>query len=109
MDGWQPVLVTDTTADPARPVGVDGTPAWWSVDETAEMCARHVDALAADVERLARDVLGQVDELGAGNVVDACRRAFGLHGSLRRLAGQLGELHTVLDELAHDARFGGAR
>lgn len=107
MEQWRPVILDGTTPTPTtagRMLGRDGTPVVWAVDEYAELCARHADALAGETERMARDVMAQVDELSAGNVLGALRRAFGFHGSLRRLAGQLGELHTVLDELAHHAR-----
>lgn len=113
MNQWRPVLIdgtTPTAIDTGRTLGTDGTPVLFMVDEYAELCARHADALAGEAESIARDVMAQVDELSHGNLLAGVRRAFGFHGSLRRLSGQLGELHTVLDELAHHAarRPGGA-
>lgn len=110
MEQWRPVVLDGTTSigiDPGRTLGRDGTPVLWAVDEYADLCARHADALAGDAERMAREVMAQVDELSAGNVLGAVRRAFGFHGSLRRIAGQLGELHAALDELAHQSRRSG--
>jgi hypothetical protein len=107
MARWVPVVLNGTTAvkaDPGRPLGNDGTPVLWAIDETAEVCARHADALAAEAESIARDLMAQVDELSRGNLLAGIRRGFGMHASLRRLSGQLGELHAVLDELAHQAR-----
>lgn len=113
MEHGRPVVLNSITSvelDPGPLIGRDGTPIGWAIDETAELCARHADALAGEAERMARDVMAQTGDLSRGDLVGAIRRAFGCHGSLRRLAGQLGELHAVLDELAHHARqrHGGA-
>lgn len=121
MQQWRPVVLDGTAPDPTpgRPIGRDGTPRAWRAEETAETCARHADALAAETEAAARAVLAQLAELdglaafaAADPALDAVlnvarRRAFGLHGALRRLAAGLGELHTVLDELAHHAGLDG--
>lgn len=119
MQQWRPVVLDGTAPagpDAGRPIGRDGTPAVWRLDETAEVCARHADALAAETEAAARAVLAQLAELdgialhaAADPALDALvndnrRRLFALHGALRRLAAGLGEMHTVLDELAHRAR-----
>jgi len=107
MTDMRPVLVFNSTTsqklDVGRRIGRDGTPVLLLVDETAELCARHADALAGEAERTARDVKAQIEALGRGDLVAATRALFGLYGSLRGLAGSLGELHTALDELAHRA------
>lgn len=74
-----------------------------SVAETAGTCARQADELAALAEDAGRLVVAQARALARGDVVEAARLGWGLGGALRTLAGSLGELHTVLDEIAHHA------
>lgn len=119
MQQWRPMVLDGTAPagpDADRVIGRDGTPAVWCVEETAEVCARHADALAAETEAAARAVLVQLAELDGivlqavvdpaldALVNDNRRRLVALHGALSRLAAGLGEMHTVLDELAHRAR-----
>lgn len=84
-------------------IGVDGTPGVRSVAEAAGTCARQADELAAVAENAGRLVVAQARALGRGDVIEAARLGFGIGGAVRSLAGSLGELHAVLDEIAHNA------
>lgn len=68
--------------------------------EVAEMCARHADALAGQAEAAERVAAGQIRQLNRGQVRLARVSAEWLRSTLRVLACSLGELHTVLDEIA---------
>lgn len=76
--------------------------------QSVEVCARQADALAGQAEHATRLVLALIEDLGAGDLLGAHRAGFGLHATLRVLSGSLGELHTVLDELANGGGLGGA-
>lgn len=70
------------------------------VHEAAEMCARHADALAGQAEAAERVAGRQIRQLNRGQVRLAYESAEWLRSTLRVLACSLGELHTVLDEIA---------
>lgn len=76
--------------------------------ETTELCARHADDLAGEIEAAERAVLAQIQQLGTGDLIGAQRAAFGIRATLRTVANSLGELHTALDEAAHSGRPEGA-
>ncbi len=87
-------------------LGPDGTPAVIGPADTIERCARHADELAGQIEAALRVLCGQLDALSEGPQVEtrerAARLVWGQGSTLRGVAAALGELHTVLDELAHE-------
>jgi hypothetical protein len=74
--------------------------------DTAERCARHADELAGAVEAALRALCEQLDALTDEPATEArervARLTWGQGSTLRAVAAALGELHTVLDELAHE-------
>lgn len=68
--------------------------------ESLEVCARHADALAGQVEAAERAVVAQLRQLNRCEVRRAHVSAEWVRSTLRVVADSLGELHTVLDELA---------
>jgi len=102
-----PAGTEDTgVANDTAVLGLDGTPVVTSPADTAERCARHADELAGEVEAALRVLCEQLDALPDGRPGETrervARLAWGQGGALRSVAGALGELHTVLDELAHE-------
>lgn len=69
-------------------------------DELLEVCARHADALAGQVEAAERQVTVQLRQLARCQVRSAHLSAEWVRSTLRVVADSLGELHAVLDEAA---------
>jgi hypothetical protein len=67
--------------------------------ELVEVCARHADALAGQVESAERVIATQLRLLRRGQVRRASVSAEWVRSTLRVVADSLGELHTALDEL----------
>lgn len=92
-------------------LGLDGTPAVTSPADTAERCARHADELAGEIEAALRALCAELDGLSdepsAETRARFARLAWGQGGALRTVGAALGELHTTLDELAHELAAGG--
>ncbi len=102
-----PTGVDGTGAASAGTVlGPDGTPAVIGPADTAERCAWHADELAGQIEAALRVLCGQLDALSDGSQAETrecvARLVWGQGSALRGVAAALGELHTVLDELAHE-------
>jgi len=97
---------TTGVANDTAVLGPDGTPVASSPADTADRCARHADELAGEVEAALRSLCEQFDALSdeaSGETRErVAQLAWGQGGALRAVAGALGELHTVLDELAHE-------
>ncbi len=67
-------------------------------DAVLEVCARHADALAEQVEAAGRAVSAQRALLEPGRVAELGESVVWVAATLRVVADSLGELHTVLDE-----------
>jgi hypothetical protein len=68
--------------------------------ELLEVCARHADELAGQVEGAERAMAVQLRQLARCEVRAASVSAAWVAATLRVVADSLGELHTVLDEAA---------
>lgn len=68
--------------------------------ELLEVCARHADALAGQVEATERAMAAQLRHLARCEVRLAHVSGEWVASTLRVVADSLGELHTVLDEAA---------
>jgi hypothetical protein len=69
-------------------------------DELLEVCARHADELAGQVEAAERAMAAQLRQLARCEVRQAHVSAEWVAATLRVVADSLGELHTALDEVA---------
>lgn len=67
-------------------------------DELLEVCARHADALAGQIEAAERQVDAQLRQLNRCEVRSAYASGEWVAATLQVVADSLGELHTVLDE-----------
>jgi hypothetical protein len=99
-------LLEASGAEAPEVLGPDGTPVVSGPADTAERCARHADELAGAVEAALRALCEQLDALTVEPAAEArervARLTWGQGSTLRAVAAALGELHTVLDELAHE-------
>jgi len=99
-------LLEEPGSESIEVLGADGTPVVSGPADTAERCARHADELAGAVEVALRALCEQLDALADEPAAEArvrvARLTWGQGGTLRAVAAALGELHMVLDELAHE-------
>lgn len=98
--GHRLILVRGCTA--TRPA--DATPDALAVAETAALAARLADELAAVAEHGESRAADLLAALGCADLLTLARVGMELGPTLRTLAGALGELHTLMDEQAHQAR-----
>jgi alkylhydroperoxidase family enzyme len=85
------MTATQVTGRARGPVGREGL---------LEVCARHADELAGQVEAAERAVAAQLRRLARCEVRAAHASGECVAATLRVVADSLGELHTVLDEAA---------
>jgi hypothetical protein len=96
-----PTMTTRARHLTAPALGADGTPTTLTATEAAELAARAVDDLAALAEFGQSRAEAQRAALERGDLVTTVRVSMELAPVLRTLATSLGELHVLMDQLAH--------